>query len=86
MISLQRPGAPVGVKEILIAIIAGLFGGVITYNVIPKAKPHYPLHSPENLARLARGREIRHRQQREAGAARREEKRQKLIEKIRRLG
>jgi hypothetical protein len=75
----------ISLKEGLIAIIAGLFGGVITYNVIPKAKPHYPLHSPENLARLARGREIRHQQQRVMSANKRAEKRQRLLEKLKRL-
>jgi hypothetical protein len=76
----------ISLKEGLIAIIAGLLGGTVTYVSFPKAKPHYPLHSPENLARLARGREIRHRQQKEAGKAKREEKRARLIERIRRLG
>jgi truncated hemoglobin YjbI len=75
----------ISLKEGLIAIIAGLFGGVITYNVIPKAKPHYPLHSPENLARLARGRQIRHQQQRAMSANKRAEKREKLLEKLKRL-
>jgi hypothetical protein len=75
----------ISLKEGLIAIIAGLLGGTVTYVSFPKAKPHYPLHSPENLARLARGRQIRHQQQRAMSANKRAEKREKLLEKLKRL-
>lgn len=59
-----------------------LLAGVVLGVALVPRKRHYALNSPQNLARLARGREIRRKQQLAQSAAKREAKRQKLIERL----
>lgn len=75
MISLKNIAYGVGI------FIAGMLGTIV---IFPRQK-HYTLHSPQNLARLARGREIRRKQQLQQSAIKREAKRERLREKLRRL-
>lgn len=62
-------------------LITGILSGIV---IAPRPR-HYSLHSPQNLARLARGREIRRAQQRAMSANKRAEKRARLLEKLKKL-
>lgn len=75
MISLKNIGVGLGI------LITGILGGI----VIAPRKRHYSLYSPQNLARLAKGRKIRYQQQMQMSAAKKAVKRERLIEKLRNL-
>ena len=75
----------ISLRDTLIAIGSAIVAAIGTYTFTPKGTFHYSLHSPENLARLARGRKIRHQQQRAMTADKRAEKRAKLVQRIKRL-
>jgi hypothetical protein len=59
-------------------------GVVLGIAAVPR-KRHYALRSPQNLARLERGRRIKRTQQLAQSAAKRELKRQKLLNKLNQL-
>lgn len=75
MISLKSTFVGIGI------LITGILSGIV---IAPRPR-RYSLHSPQNLARLARGRRIRREQQAAITAQKKEIKRAKLIKKLKQL-
>ena len=75
MISLRQIGIGLGI------LVTGILTGIV---IVPRKK-HYSLYSPQNLARLARGRDIRRQQQLQISAVKREQRRQRLLTQLAKL-